>query len=67
MIYGWCIFLAYYSVAGLLFASARKWGIDGFRKITLCQKLQSLVKKTQGILGINIIDFFESSSFITFN
>jgi hypothetical protein len=35
MIYGWCIFLAYYSVAGLLFASARKWGIDGFRKITL--------------------------------
>jgi hypothetical protein len=35
MIYGWCIFLAYYSVAGLLFASAQKWGIDGFRKITL--------------------------------
>jgi hypothetical protein len=35
MIYGFCIFLAYYSIAGLLFASARKWGIDGFRKITL--------------------------------
>jgi hypothetical protein len=36
MIYG-CIFLAYYSVVGLLFASARKWGIDGFRKITLLE------------------------------
>jgi hypothetical protein len=50
MIYGWCIFLAYSIVEGLLFASTRKWGIDGFRKITLWEKIFTRVPEECNVI-----------------